>query len=166
MRRRVEKPEVAHRSWQRRARELAAARRGARRRMRRRSGQGAGELVVVRGAFPTAAPHGKQATSGGESSGLVAGKKGPGSLPTATRAPSLRRTRCRSLAFFFRNTEHTQGLTYTRAHVHPYERTYAHPTLTSTSDRLSQRIELEIDEVTTDVSLSTGTSPPTEQYTA
>jgi len=43
---------------------------------------------------------------------------------------------------------------------------HAHPTPMSTSERLSRRLGLEIDEVTTGASLSTGTSSPTEEYSA
>ena len=57
--------------------------------------------------------------------------------------------------FFLRNTVQMQTLTNT--HTYPCEYTHD-PTIMSTSERLCQRI-LEIDEVTTGTSLSTGISP-------
>ena len=46
-------------------------------------------------------------------------------------------------------------------HTHPYEHIHANPTPMHAFERLG-RLDLEIDEITTDASLSIGTSPTTE----
>jgi hypothetical protein len=42
--------------------------------------------------------------------------------------------------FFFWETQYKRKRSYTRAYTHPYERTHAHPTPMSTSERLSRQI--------------------------
>jgi hypothetical protein len=68
---------------------------------------------------------------------------------------------------FFLETQYKH--THTRINIYPYKHTYTHPTSMSTSKRLSW-LDLEIHEIlrftksiTKSVSLSTGTSPPTER---
>jgi hypothetical protein len=48
---------------------------------------------------------------------------------------------CNFYLSFFWETQYKRKRSYTRAYTHPYERTHAHPTPMSTSERLSRQIE-------------------------
>lgn len=49
-------------------------------------------------------------------------------------------------------------------HTHIYEHTYRKPIHMSTSEVSTELLDLEIHEITTGASLSTGTSPKTEKH--
>ena len=70
----------------------------------------------------------------------------------------------RRVMHFFCETQYKPRRSHIHAHTHPYERTHAHPTPMNTSEAGGS--SLEIDEVTTGVSLSTETSSLTEKYSA
>jgi hypothetical protein len=69
---------------------------------------------------------------------------------------------------FFCETRYRRRRSFIRTYSHPYERTYTLLLCAPPRDLVQETDSTghEIDEVTTDASSSTGTSPPTKEYSA